>query len=167
MVTKRRRHILCVHTLWGCGSEKLFIGSLFQVELASSKARRALGAGSSLVRYARQVFLRVFLFSRLSPTFRRLSSPQDTPSRCFTTKGSPRPRRQKRPTTFPTLPRRSTSTRNDSSRTYARSCLPVIYLFSIRHSPHRHSHSSPSSLEQTGGPSESYSCVSLRLGVGR
>ena len=131
---------VCPQIVW-VWVRKLFAGSLFQVELSSSKSRRALHPGSFLVLHARQVFLRVFLFPRLSPYH---------PTTILASAGySPSTSAEKTPYDIPYA--LFDATRNDSACTHPHSCLPVIYLLSFRHSSYCHSHSSPSSLEQAGG----------------
>ena len=60
---------LCVSTICGmCGSESCLAEVCSKLNLQVQKAKRALRPGSSLVRHARQVFLRVFLLLKASPS---------------------------------------------------------------------------------------------------
>lgn len=110
----------------------------------------------SLVRYARQAFssTRFCLFLKAFPTFPP-SLPKDIPcsSAPFPTKDPLDLPRRRRKTLHDTL----RSLEYDSACAHARSCFPVIYLLSFRHSSYSHSDSSTSSLEQTGGPSTLFS----------
>jgi len=139
---KRRRRCVCVQQFVCAWVQKLFAGSLFQVELASSKSQARsppwLFPGSP----RSTSFPRVFLFLRLSPSL----------STTILSFAGYLPPPEKTPYDIPYA--LFDAVRNDSACTYPRSCLPVIYLLSIRHPSYCHSHPSPSSPEQAGGPSK-------------
>ena len=147
MVMKRRRRRLCVHKSVWAWVQKLFAGSLFQVELASSKSQARSPPWFFLGSSRSTSFSTRFLVPKalsLARTFRQLSS---SPAGYFPSNFA-----EKTPYDIPYA--LFDATRNDSACTYPHSCFPVIYLLSIRHPSYCHSHPSPSSLEQTGGSSK-------------
>ena len=153
MVMKRRRSNSCVHNFCGRGSKSCLLGVCSKLNLQVQKARRALYPWFFLGYSRSTSFSTRFLVLSSSPPARTLPP---SPSRSSPTKT---------PYDIPYAPPPRTPIRNDSACTYARSCFPVIYMLSIRHSSYRHSHSSTSPLEQTGSPSMFLFSLSLHPGI--
>ena len=138
----------------------VFTESLSQVEL--SKFKRASDTLTpSLVRCARRLFFfpTRFLCSILASEGYLLLDGPPSKVHIFASQSL------KRYTTPSTLSSRPNPRKHDPTCTYARSRLPVIYLFRIRHPSHSNSHSSTTSLEQTGSPSMLYSSLFVLASV--
>lgn len=127
----------------------IFAGSLSHVELSSSKDTRARCPVLGSLRSTSFFFLRVFACSLGLPF--PLHGPLSTKDQ-----EDPLPLLDANKNATRHSPRRSLI-EHDSTRTYPRSCFPVIYLLSIRHSSYRYSNPSTSPLEQAGGPSMLFS----------